>query len=166
MRFFMADMSRVSALLICLLLCGGVANAEDLAVQFPEELAGMRLVRIHKGQEALAEIDALHGKPIVAKDALIATYHGEAGPPAQVWVSTADSSQMAAEQVALMVEKMLAAEKSPFHGYESEDIEGLVVHQFQGMGQQHFIWSRGAEAWWISAPLQQGPAMLEFFLKP
>lgn len=160
-------MSRYVSLLLMVLflsLSVQVACADDLRQLFPEEVAGMQLVRVHKGQDALAEIDALHGKPIPARDAVIGTYHAGTGRPAQVWVSVAESSQEAVEQVELMVKKMLAAANSPFQGYRGRNLAGVTLHQFYGMGQVHYVWATGNQAWWISTPVERGEAMLEAFL--
>jgi len=140
------------------------AVAQELADSFPEELAGMRLMKLQRGQEALDEIDALHGKPIVASEAVIGTYHAGSGPPAMVWVSRPGSEGQASDQVTLMVERMLAADNSPFHSHSQEQIQGVTVHSFQGMGQMHCIWNRGDTAWWISAPMNRWEPMLEHFL--
>lgn len=166
-RFFLG---MLVALMV--LMCGFVQaghaekdnGADKLYTSFPANLAGMRLEHLHEGRMALDEIDALHGKPIAASDALIATYKAPQSPPAQVWVSLADSPQQALQQVQDMVQKMLGAEKSPFHDYQSRDVATHPLHQFYGMGQVHYIWTNGREAWWISAPQDRGDEFLQKFI--
>ncbi len=168
-------MNRVSfgmVVAMLVLVCGFIPasqaeaadKADKLHTSFPANLAGMRLEHLHEGRMALDEIDALHGKTIAASDAVIASYKALQGPPAQVWVSLADSPKQALQQVEDMVQKMLGAEKSPFHDYQSREVATRPLHQFYGMGQVHYIWTNGREAWWISAPEQHGEEFLQQFI--
>lgn len=152
------------ALALYMACIAGPAFAAGLEAFFPEQVAGMPLETLLLGDEARQEIDTLHGRTIPVRDAAVATYASVSGRPAMVWVSLADSSLEAREQVHGMVDKMLAASRSPFHDYRGQERGGVALHQFLGLGQIHYIWFRDDQAWWISAPMDSGEEVLEAFL--
>jgi len=129
---------------------------------FPHKIDGYSLSRLITGGKALAQVNGLHGKPIQALKGSIALYEGE-GKEAMVWVSLAPSSQMALQQVGIMVEKM--EERGPFHDFSTGKVGCILVHRFLGLGQEHYLFSHGASVFWISAPVGEGKPFVKVFAR-
>jgi hypothetical protein len=155
-------MRRACLMLCCILIIvaapapamGGDAaqgEAGELARLLPEEVGGLRRVRLVAGDEAHAEVDRLHGKALRAEASAIARYARGGERPAEAWVSRVASRAEARRQTGLMVHKMFENPKSPFGNPARIDHNGLAVYRFTGMGQVHLIWFSNDLVWWVSA---------------
>jgi hypothetical protein len=142
----------------------GDAPSPPLAPMFPETIGGLTLVELLEGDAAIQDIGDLHGKAILLEDAVVATYAGGPGRPDQVWISRAASVEENQQQMQVMVEKMLAAQDSPFRDYRSRETSCCMVHEFTGMGQVHYTFAHQDLSWWISSHPMYGEMLLESFL--
>jgi len=136
----------------------------DLGSLFPETIEGLQRTQLIVGQEALDKIDELHGKKITVEEGAIGVYMGAPGPPVMVWISRAESADVAMEQTEVMVQKMVASPGSPFHDPSQGESEGVIVYRFLGMGQVHYVFCRGDLAYWISASPADAGKVLSAFL--
>ncbi len=142
----------------------GESSSRPLALLFPEAIGGLTRVELLEGDAAIEDIGDLHGKDIPLEDAAVATYAGGPGRPDQVWISRAASVEENQQQMQVMVEKMLAAQDSPFSDYKSRETPCCVVHVFTGMGQVHYTFAHQDLSWWISSHPMYGEVLLESFL--
>jgi len=129
---------------------------------FPHKIDGYSLSQLITGDKVLAQVNRLHGKPIQALKGAIAIY-GRGEKRAMVWVSLAPSSQMALQQVGIMVEKM--EEGGPFHDFSMDRMGCILVHRFLGLGQEHYLFAYGASVFWISAPGGEGKPFVMVFVR-
>ncbi len=136
------------------------ASLEDL---FPREIQGFELMKLITGDQARGKVSSLHGKDIPLKDAAVATYSRKSGHPAMVWISRAATPKENQSQMEVMVKKMLAAKRSPFHEYKGLELHGTVVHRFFGMGQVHYTYAHKDLSYWISVDPEFGQDFLNAF---
>lgn len=126
---------------------GAQARPTPAALAVPETLAGLKRTGITIGPEAVAEMAQLHGKSLPLTSAAMASY-GDSS--AALWVSGAQSTESAAEQVRAMTEK-IAEGRSPFRPTGARQAAGRTVYALTGMGQQHFYFQSGNLVLWLSA---------------
>ena len=150
--------------LLCVLSALTPARA-DTTPPFDTEVAGMALMKLISGPEALQAINKLHGTAIPMKKGFIAHYLGTQGK-AVVWVSEAPSVEAGTEQIDVMIEKMKGNERSPFRNYGQSLVDKTPVIRFHGMGQVHAVFQIDAWVYWISADDQDMDVLLTHLCKP
>jgi len=161
---------RKHPLLYCLagLLCVLSAltpSRADTTPPFDTEIAGMTLMKLTSGPEALQAINKLHGTAIPMKKGFIAHYLGTQGK-ATLWVSEAPSVEAGTEQIDVMIDKMKGNERSPFRNYGQSVVNKTPVIRFHGMGQVHVVFQIDAWVYWISAHEQDMDSFLSHLCKP
>jgi len=158
---------RTSSLLLTLavLLFPIQAVADDLSGLMPETVGNMKRIQLVTGEEAQAEVDKLHGKPLPAEASLVARYATPKAKirPAEVWLSRVSSEKEARRQTGQMVHMMYENPRSPFKNPRRIDHGGNAVYRFEGMGQAHLVWFKDDLVWWISVDAENIPKMLEVF---
>jgi hypothetical protein len=115
-------------------------------VRVPRTLAGLELTALTRGDDAIAEVTALHGAPFPLVDAAVARYGDAVG----VWVSSAPDVTTAQREVDEMRAR-IAEGGTPFATPTLVRTAGRVFTT-SGMGERHFFFSSGRDVWWISAP--------------
>lgn len=161
-------MKRLLAFLLAAFLIPAMSRAGGALPSMPRAVADLTRIELVTGPAAQAEVDTLHGKPLPARESLVARYArpGSAGRPAEVWVSRVASEAEARRQTGQMVHMMYENPKSPFKNPARLDHKGVAVYRFHGMGQAHFIWYSEDLVYWISTPPTDQPAMLDAFCFP
>ena len=146
---------RNAAMLVCrlwillgLLLAG--CNESASGPPFDTDIEGFELVKLITGDDAIKEINKLHGMPIDIVRGFIAHYQG-VDDKATIWVSEASSQKLATEQIAVMMDKMKGNRRSPFSHYRTFNTKGFEIMAFDGMGQAHYVFRDGNWVYWISA---------------
>ena len=155
----------IPAILIPLALfsaCG--RQLQSLKSMFPKNIEELQLEKIVTGTKALAQINKLHGKEITVEEGAIGTYQTDNESPAMVWISRSKTAGLARHQTEVMIDRMLSVPHSPFHHPAQQELQGINVCQFQGMGQIHYIFCRHDLVYWISAAPGQGDKVLQAFL--
>jgi hypothetical protein len=148
--------------LLCLLtalLCAGCGQAPHFP-QFDAEIDGLKRLELVEGEEALKEINQLHGKTIQAKRGFIARYEN-GHEKATIWVSEAASQDAARDQVSVMLDKMKSNPRSPFLNYRTLDGQESPVVAFDGLGQTHYIFREGNWVYWIGTDEKHIGGLLE-----
>ena len=136
-----------------LILAGFIAagcNQAPSVPQFDPQIGGLTLVELLEGEEAIKQINNLHGKSINVVRGFIAHYEGD-HQKAVVWVSEAESDALAQDQVEVMIDKMKNTPGSPFRNYRILERQGRQVMAFDGMRQVHYVFREGPWVYWISA---------------
>lgn len=154
-------MKRWLAVIAALLMIAACSAADNVDEAMPDTLAGLERIRLITGQEAIDKVSKLHGKSLEIDSCAIGFY-GDPNAPSMVWISRAAEPQGSEEQALLMVERMKQG-SGPFKGPEILTADGVRIYQFEGLGQEHFIFTRGELAFWISAPPELGIRVLEDF---
>ena len=137
---------------------------QSLKSLFPETIDGLQRVQLINGIKALEEINKLHGKEIGVTDGGIGTYRTDNGSTAMVWISRSKTADLARNQTEVMLDRMFSSPHSPFHHPVQRELTGINIHQFQGMGQIHYIFCWYDLVYWISAVAHQGDTILQAFL--
>ena len=135
-------------ILLALLLAG--CNESASGPPFDTDIEGLELVKLISGDDAIKEINKLHGMPIDVVRGFIAHYQG-VDDKATIWVSEASSEKLATEQIAVMIDKMKGNRRSPFSHYRTFQTKGLRIIAFDGMGQTHYVFREDKWVYWISA---------------
>jgi len=147
------QMRTLCMLLMAVFLLPMQAMGNDLSDLLPESVGRLIRVELVTGPDAQAEVDALHGKALVAEASAVARYgrmQDTTGRPAEVWVSRVSSEREARRQTGLMVHNIYENPRSPFKNPTRTDHDGIAVYRFTGMGQAHLIWFSGDLVWWVS----------------
>ncbi|GAB7021692.1 hypothetical protein [Salidesulfovibrio brasiliensis] len=143
-------MIRKSLILVALLLV--VAACDDAMKRlFPETLLGQPMTEYVHGEDALAEVNKLHGKAIRAEDGAVARY-GSGDEVSEIWISRAADGREARRQAGKMVHMMYENPKSPFQYRKRFDFEGVPVYPFVGMGKSHLVFFTGDLIYWVTVP--------------
>lgn len=116
------------------------------ARKLPSRLAGLPLSEQLAGRPALAEIGRLHGQDFALVDGTVARYDGGA---ATVWVSSARTSSLAADQVQAMTER-IGVGGSPFTPLGRDEVEGVTAYALTGMGQRHYYFQLERRVVWLA----------------
>lgn len=124
----------------------GVGRDTISKLWIPDSVAGQPMTASVQGQEAIAQVAALHGSTFPVTDAAVATY---AGGRVTIWVSAAPDAGAAARQVETMTGRIDGG-TSPFA--VPEPLRGEPgVFTTSGMGQRHFYFASARTVWWIAA---------------
>ncbi len=115
----------------------------------PDELAGMKLVKVIKGEKAIESINKLHGKKIEMKKGLIAIYKGD-GKEAILWISWPPSIKIGKKQVRDMINSIKKNPHSPFRNIRKFNKAGVLIYTFSGLGKEHAVFTTGEKVYWVS----------------
>jgi len=122
-------------------------SPDNLTGDVPEIVAGLPLVHVITGQEAIDSIHQLHGKEFPIESGAVAIYGNQ---NAVLWVSDAGSVSAAAGLIELMTGR-IAEGNSPFAALGDLDFDGNTVYALDGMGQAHYYWQAGKLVLWLAA---------------
>jgi hypothetical protein len=153
-----------AALLMVVALLAACSGKSDPSEDMPGQLAGLALDGMVTGQEAIDSISELHGKTLEIEAGAIGFYGRGTRPPVTVWISRAPTPEGSKEQTVLMLDLMYKG-SGPFSGGKTLSAGGVEVHEFDGMGQKHYIFYRDDLAYWIAASPDLGQQALNDFLK-
>ncbi|MDO9584819.1 MAG: hypothetical protein Q7J24_17195 [Desulfomicrobium sp.] len=129
-----------------------VAAVPTAAVNLPQAIAGMELVRAIKGDEAAAIIDRLHHGTVATRANAIGEYEG-GGRSATYYVSLYDDPRQAVQAM----EDMAAVMSAGGHGFShlmKRTAEGLEFYMALGQGQAHYFFARGEELVWLAVDME------------
>ena len=132
--------------------------------RFDPQIGNLKLVKLIEGEEAIEEINRLHGTTIQALRGFIAHYEN-ARKKAVIWVSEAESEDMAQEQIEVMLRKMKGSPRSPFGHYRDLDRKGLPVIAFEGLRQVHYVFRIGEWVYWMDADAEHIDTILDHLQK-
>lgn len=120
-----------------------ILNPGDVAL--PTQVAGLSMVSVTKGSQAIQEISKLHGEEFVLESGAIGVY----GKDHQITVWVARTRQ-AGEMFSTMKNK-IAQGNSPFQLTGERHLDGYLIDQLDGMGQANFYFQSGDRVIWLAA---------------
>jgi hypothetical protein len=147
-------------LLVLALLLAGCNERSQPSEPFDRDIEGLELVEWISGDEAIKDINKLHGMPIDVVKGFIAKYKGP-HEKATIWVSEAASGELAEEQIIIMIRKMKRNKRSPFSHYRDLLVKNLKVVAFDGMKQTHYVFRDNTWVYWISADAERIDKILQ-----
>lgn len=140
----------VRALVLILVLAIALPScAEGGKFSVPPSLGGLKLSHYLQGEQALREIDRLHGKKIRVKEGYVAHYEAN-GNKAMLYVSEAYLEFLAARQLESMADGIRKGNTPFFHLKESQR-EGMTLYSTIGLGQIHYFYRVGNKVVWLAA---------------
>ena len=153
--------------LTCLLCIGFIYAPFGCAYKqiFPKNLCNLQLIKLVQGEQAINEVNKLHGKKIPVKNAWIGNYRGEDSNNAMIWISESFNTKEATEQTEVMMKKIEANPKSPFHNLQVKHNLNRKIYTFSGMQQYHAVFRNGKKVFWISASRGIFKEILEYYLR-
>ena len=119
----------------------------NLAENVPEIVAGLPLVQLITGQEAIDRIHQLHGKDFRLDDGVVAIYGNQ---NVTLWISEAGSVLAAFDLIESMNARISQGD-SPFTPLGELELDGFTVFALDGMGQAHYYWQSGKLVLWLAA---------------
>lgn len=148
-----------TVVLLALLLAGcGAPPAVPLA------LGGLPRTHAVQGDDALREINRLHGRSIRARDGFVAHYERDGGV-AMLYVSRAYLEPMARWQLSRMVEGIRRGESNAegrFVHLKTRERDGLTLYSALGLGQVHYFYRSGRTIVWLATdPRVAEPALAD-----
>lgn len=150
--------------LIAVLLLAACWQEADMRSILPDTIGKYSLKQVVDKEQALLEINKLHGKAIHAVDGVIGTYAGP-GRPLQAWISRAKDEKEARRQTGEMVHGMYEAASSPFTWQKRMDFKGVPVYPFTGLDQVHLVFHQGDLVYWITVNAGQEQEALAAFIR-
>jgi len=123
------------------------ATSQEETTPAPRQLAGYQLDQVMSGEEAIAEISALHGKDIPVAEAWVAHYQGNS----TVWAARATDTEQAVELLDRMV-RGIQRGTSPFSGLTQTRFKGISVYTVTDGRQTHFFYQQGERVVWLATP--------------
>ncbi len=130
-----------------------------VAATVPRTIAGLSLSEYLDGEQAIIQVEQLHGKGLGAglDEAWLATYG--TGGAATLWVSRSVRLQDAEALMERMKTK-IAAGTSPFTHPQTMTAQGVEVQALDGMGQKHYYFRVGRDLYWLAIEPGLGDAGL------
>lgn len=150
-------------ILIFILAIAFPALAEGGKPPVPPALGGLKLAHYLKGEEALREIERLHGKKINVKEGYVAHYEkGES--KAMLYISRVSSGSQAEGQVKRMAEGIRKG-GTPFYHLKESRRDGINLYSAIGLGQIHYFYRTGPKVVWLAADPPVASSALSSVLK-
>ncbi len=135
-------------------------SQQDAASPLPQEIHGMKLVRVSSGQEAAAMIARLHRKQVAPAESYIGHY-GSGPVHGMLYVSRFESEEQA-QSVLMDMSTRFGEGSSGFGHHKTFSIDGRQIHLALGQGQVHFFFTRGAYLSWLGvAPGMERAALAQ-----
>jgi len=131
------------------------ATSQQETTPAPGQLAGYYLDQVMSGEEAIAEISALHGEDIPVAEAWVAHYEGNS----TVWAARATDTGQAVELLDRMV-RGIQKGTSPFSGLTQRQFKGILVYTVTDGRQTHFFYQQGEWVVWLATPRDAEDAFL------
>ncbi len=148
-RGWVLVVSLVFGLVLAVSVASGLwsATADQKTSPAPTELAGYRLIGSVTGQEAIAQVNGLHGTDIDIVDAWIGQYQQDG----TVWVARAGSEVKAEELLDDMVRRIDDG-GSPFWGLTRQEFQGMPLYSVRDASQVHFFYQIDTKVVWLATP--------------
>lgn len=152
----------VTALFAVLLLAAvagslwAVTREQTRLAEAPAVLAGISLVNVTTGAEALSSMERLHGKGIGLEDGWIATY-GQGGV---LWVGEAESAA-AASRLMIRMNERIEDGNEMFTHLGTESFGDVITHKVTDGSMLHYYYGVGDKVVWITAPAESGEQFVE-----
>lgn len=121
---------------------------KEVALTFPNEVAGLKLVNLSQGKEALSQINKLHGKEIALKNGYVLNYQRKE-ERATIWISESKN----VKEAEILLEQMVKGIKKGsriFGHFREEKVGENLVYSVLGMGQKHFLYQKGDKVFWVA----------------
>lgn len=119
----------------------------------PVTLGGLPRTHMLEGNDALREINRLHGKSIPARGGFVAHYERD-GAVAMLYVSRAYLGPLAHWQLTRMIEgirKGASNAEGQFTHLRVREQDGVTFYSALGLGQIHYFYRSGATMVWLAA---------------
>lgn len=134
----------VVALGIVVYFSSGTGQNPDTPL-IPHELVELPLTHLITGQEALFEINQLHGKAFPLTAGAVGRYSTE--DEAIIWVAEA-ADEAAAKEILLAMRDRISEGNSPFTPTSELQTGNRTIYMLDGLGQKHFYFqSRNLIVW-------------------
>lgn len=157
-------MPRRGVLVIVIIFLFGYCNQIAYGFNFDSTIQNLKLVKLITGDDAIEDVNRLHGTQINVVSAYIAYYEGEKDK-ATIWVSEASSQKHAQSQLDVMIQKMKNNPRSPFNHYRNLERKGFSIIAFDGIGQVHYVFRDNKWVFWISANTYQMKVIFDHIVK-
>ena len=116
---------------------------------FPTQIADLQLGHSSQGEEAVAEINRLHGKEIEMKNGYLAHYESDR-TKAVLYISEFDSEDQAREQIDKMKKKIGKGSKG-FAPLQELEVEERILYSLLGFHQIHYFYLDSHKVIWLAA---------------
>jgi hypothetical protein len=117
----------------------------------PQVIAGIKLTRVSRGQEAIASIQDLHQADFPVVAGVVAEY-GQKN--ATLWLAETGSDTQAVNMLQSM-ESKIAEGGSPFTPMGVFQFQNRDVYMLDGLGQTNFYARSGSKVFWLAIFPQQ-----------
>ncbi len=144
-------------LLTFLALSVGCKSQEEINV--PEYIAEQKLTKLVSGEDAVKNINELHGLDVATAANAIAEY-GE-DPKDLLYISKYNSKEKAAEAFQLMMRKMMESVEGPFSHIMALPDYNDTVYMSLGMGAIHYIFQSNQYILWLQTYQEIGRELPE-----
>ena len=128
------------------LILAGCTSAPELPT--PDKIGEKERLRVISGKPAAGLVNKMHGQS-VATDANVIAEYGKGENKDLLYISRYADPEAAQEAFDLMIEKMAAAEKSPFFHLMPIGKYQKKAYMTQGMGAVHYIYQSGSFLLWF-----------------
>lgn len=148
----------IAAIVIIALIARGfwaTGSGQGATTTAPEQIAGLKLVKLLSGQEAVADMSRLHGKDVGLTGGWVGYYEAKA----IIWNGETQTEAQAYQLTEAMTRR-IAAGNEVFTDLQQTRIDSTVVFSVVGMGQKHYYFQRGNKVVWIAAPNIAGEEFL------
>lgn len=152
MRRITAILLIVAGLFLIIGATGYVIYSQALsrpgAAPLPDLLGGLSLLYHANGEQAVYEIERLHGKEFPLTSAAVGIYGTE--ERINIWVSGVPIGFMA-KRILIAMRDRIAEGRSPFTPIRERDDGKRTIYELDGMGQKHFYFQSNNLVIWLSA---------------
>ncbi|MDO9573420.1 MAG: hypothetical protein Q7I94_00385, partial [Candidatus Contubernalis sp.] len=114
---------------------------------FPKRLGDMHLIKVIKGEEALANVQRFQGTTIDIARAYIPHYQ-IGSRQAIIWITESHHEKDAIDLIQKM--SVIVPENEKFYNYDVFYSKGIRVYQVEGMGWFNYFYQKGIGVYWVS----------------
>jgi hypothetical protein len=115
----------------------------------PAKLAGLQIVRLYEGKEALAIVSKMHRESVTTENNTIGVYVGPEGS-ATLYLTiypAAGDAQLSEQRMG----QRIAEGDSGFTNFQRMMVNGKQVSVCVGLGQVHCFFSHGSRLYWLAS---------------
>ena len=145
----------VAVVIVALIFVWPSISGPTSTSEAPQQIAGRALRGLVTGDEAIAQLQQMHGKGVGIRNGWIAQYDGGG----VIWYGVAGSDSEAQSLIEGMTNR-IAQGNQTFTDLKTLDLPNSKLYSVKGQGQTHYYYQSGSATVWIALPADKGPDFL------
>jgi hypothetical protein len=155
--------SNLNFLILFVLVILFIGCSKNQEVPVPEKILEKKMTKLISDDEAIKDIDKLHGLDVTPDKNIIAEYGTD--PKDLLYISKYNTEEQASESFKLMINKMIESDEGPFTHIQVLPDYGDKVYISIGMGAIHYIFNSTRYVLWLQTYQEIGRELPDDLLR-